>query len=170
MIFHIEISSQPLYLIVFELILTTRECTGSAQMHALPVGAWSESSHRPVRCGKPPLRYRLYSPQAHSYPKYAHTPFAIISNGSSSFLPVFAAFMPCIISIHFNDSLACLIIIRGNIRSEPPKACAALEEEKFSNEMPFACTAGAQSPHTTIASVVASLGYRIFMVFPLCTV
>ncbi|WP_373849249.1 hypothetical protein [Delftia acidovorans] len=50
------------------------------------------------------------------------------------------------------------------------KACAALEEEKFSNEMPFACTAGTQSPHTTIASVVASLGYRIFMVFPLCTV
>jgi len=80
--------------------------------------------------------------------------------------PIFAV----IISINFDDSLVCAIIIRGGILYEPPKACAALDEEKFSNEMLFACTAGTQSPHTTIASGVASLGYRIFMVFPLCTV
>lgn len=168
MIFHIEISFQPLYLIVFELILTTRECTGSAQMHALPVGAWSESSHRPVRCGKPPLRYRPYSPQVHSYHKSAHNLLAINRSGSNS--SISKAIMRRSNSFDSDDSPVPPPMIGDIMEVEPPKACAALEEEKFSNEMPFACTAGAQSPHTTIASVVASLGYRIFMVFPLCTV
>lgn len=166
MIFRIELSFHPLYLIVFKLILTTRECTGSAKMHALPVGAWSESSHRPVRCGKPPLRYHPCFPQVHSYRKYAHTPFAIIRSGSNS---ISKAIMRRSSSFEFDESPVPLPMIGDIMEVEPPKACTVLEEEKFSNEMPFACTAGTQSPHTTIASVVASLGYRIFMVFPLCT-
>ncbi|WP_157158267.1 hypothetical protein [Delftia sp. Cs1-4] len=166
MIFHIELSFQPISLIVFELILTIRECTGSAQMHALPVVALSESSHRPVLCGKPPLRYRPYSPQAHSYRKYAHNLLAIIRIGINS---ISKAIMRRSSSFEFDESPVPLPMIGDIMEVEPPKACTVLEEEKFSNEMPFACTAGAQSPHTAIASVVASLGYRIFMVFPLCT-